>query len=42
MRTQLPEGINKYTQMSAKKGIKKFGGLAEEALLAEFAQLEHY
>jgi hypothetical protein len=39
MMTQLPE---EYTQMSAKKGIKKFGRLAEEALLAEFAQLEHY
>jgi hypothetical protein len=37
--TQLPD---EYAQMSAKKGIKKFGRLAEEALLAEFAQLEQY
>jgi hypothetical protein len=42
MMTQLPEDINEYTQMSARKGIKKFGRLAEEALLVEFAQLEQY
>jgi hypothetical protein len=42
MMAQLTAEVKGYEQMTAKAGIKKHGRKAEEALIAEFVQLEDH